>query len=121
MSALDDTKEEIQEQIDRIWNSAIDFCTKILHHADVYGISLMHIPNPNVHQLERLLSLVVIPSLTQLIEEYGDLEPDHGIRLDNLRQYSLHLRNIVQAIKNESEDAFDAAVEALRREPMFPV
>lgn len=73
--------------------------------------------NPNAHQLERLLSMVIIPQLEVALSGGIDFtEPHQQLMLNNVNQYALHLRRIVSAINEDNEQKFDQAVQELRGE-----
>ena len=108
----------LSETVNEIWDKVVTYCSNTLHHANVYGFSLMLIPEPNVKQLERLLSFIVIPTLTKLEEEYEFL-PEDGLKITDIRQYCFLLKEMVKSIKDEDQDAFERVVAKLDKEPMI--
>lgn len=117
MAQIDPSSELVRQKVSQVWDLTISFCNKVLQHCDVYGIQLMDIPDPNVHQMHHSLSVVVLPMLEKLSEDPNvDLEPEDGIRIANIKQYIWHLSNVVSAIIKDNEQAFDEAVMALSRE-----
>lgn len=116
--ALDESSQAIKDKIETVWEASVLFCTRVLHHAGVYGFGLMNIPNPNVQQMLKYLKIAVLPVLSKLAED-PNINPDDGIRIDNIRQYINHLNNIVTSIERNDNEAFDAAVAALSKEAMI--
>jgi len=116
--ALDDADQVIKDKIEIVWESTVTYCLRVLHHAGVYGFGLMHLPNPNVEQIHKSLKFGVLPMLNKLSDD-PNLEPDDGMKVDNIRQYINHLTKIVDAIEQGDAVAFDAAVAALGKEAMM--
>lgn len=115
MANVDQMNETVKKSVLAAWDATILFCNRVLQHCHVYGIRLMDIPNPNIHDLHNLLKLAVLPVLTKLAEDHC-VEPEDGIKIDNIRQYSWHLEKIVAAIDADDERAFSEAVAALSKE-----
>ncbi|MDE1868290.1 MAG: hypothetical protein KGI08_11370 [Thaumarchaeota archaeon] len=116
--ALDESSQAIKDKIETVWELTVQVCTRVLHHAGVYGFGLMHIPNPDVHQFHRFLTIAVLPILEKLASD-PHIEPDDGIMIDNIRQYINHLNGIVAAIDKGDSEVFDSAVAALNKEAML--
>ena len=116
--ALDETSQAIKDKVETVWELTVQLCNRVLNHSGVYGFGLMHIPNPNIHQMHSLLTLAVIPVLEKLANS-PDIGPDDGMRIDNIRQYISHLKAIIAAIDNGDSEAFDATVAALNKEAML--
>ena len=114
-----DQKELVGIKVNQIWEGVVGLCSKVLRQADVYGVELMHIPDdPNIFKLEKLLTYAVCPILDALCKK-DDLPPDYGMKVDNIRQYAIHLRNIIRAIESKSHEEFDHHVALLSKEPMI--
>ena len=118
-TAADNTKEVMGDKVHEIWEGVIKLCSKVLDQAEVYGVELMHIPDdPNIFKLERLLTYAVCPILDAICKK-DDVPPDYGMKLDNIRQYAIHLRNIIRAIESKNTKDFDHHVGLLANEAMI--
>jgi hypothetical protein len=108
----------IDKEVFSLYEQVIDTCNKILAHANVFGFSLMHVPDPNIHSIVIVLEGAVIPLLDMLVKS-GDFSPESGIRIANIKQYTLHIREIVLALEQEDKIKFNRAVSLLKSESML--
>lgn len=100
------------------YETVVRICNSVIRSAGLLGIHLDIIQDPTVEQIVRLLDTVVIPTLDKL-SGYGNLSPDVGIKVANIRQYALHLRELQIAIAEQDVDAFEAVLSRLKREAMI--
>ncbi len=115
---IDDSSQAVKDKVQTVWEATVLFCHRVLRHAQVFGFSLMSIPNPNVQQMHRMLTVGVLPILKILVSD-DNLPADDGIKIANMHQYIKHLSDIVSAIDQNDSAAFDAAVAALSKEAMI--
>lgn len=108
----------IDQEVVAFYGEAIATCNKILNQAKIYGFSLMHLPDPNIHSIVKLFENIIIPILDGLCKS-GDFSPDSGIRIANIKQYTLHLREISLALEQGDKNKFSKAVSELQHEPML--
>ncbi|MBM7423831.1 MULTISPECIES: hypothetical protein [Spongiibacter] len=120
MNAIDQHANKISELADELWEKTVLFCNKVLHHSRTYGFTLMDIPDPDVHKICDSLETVVLPVLSKIVDRPELADEDH-IKIANVRQYILHIQNIVQAIHQDDEAAFIDAVNALENESFLHV
>lgn len=119
MTEIDQDTAEIKQKIAEIWEGVIRLCSRVLKNADIYGYQLMHLPeDPNIFKLEKLLSHVVCPVLDSISSD-SPLEPEEALKIDNMKQYTLHLRSIIRAIEAADKDGFERSVSILQAEPMI--
>lgn len=111
-------KQEIAAEVSVIWETVVQVCNRVLHHAELYGFHFMDMPEPNVEQFVEIIDAAVCPVLDALIEK-GYLGNREERKLINVQVYILHLREIVLAIKANDEILFAAAVEKLSKEAMI--
>lgn len=107
----------IDQNVEELWYQVVQACNKICHHAKFYGIQLMYLPDPNVHDIAKLLETVVIPLIDSLAE--FDFSPESGMRMANIKTYSLHLKDITKAINEDDVNKFNASVDLLMSEAML--
>ena len=115
MSGLD---QVIDGRIQEIWEKVIHTCNRVLHQANYHGFELMHKANPNVHEVARTLEHIICPLLDEIVRN-ADISPDSGVRMANIRQYTLHLREMTIALDNGDQQKFNGAVSALDAESML--
>ena len=109
---------DIDNKVQSIWEKIIHTCNRVLHHADRYGFQFMMLPEPNVKDLANTLEHIVIPILDDIIKS-GSISPESGIKIANISQYTLHLREIVLSIELEDEKRFNSAIASLSKEAMI--
>ncbi|MDC9720390.1 MAG: hypothetical protein PSN46_06640 [Gammaproteobacteria bacterium] len=114
-----DETAQIKELVDIVWEKTVSFCSKVVSHSKIYGFGLMHIPDPDIHKVHDLLTVVVLPVL-EALSNSPHLPNEDGMKVDNIKQYILHIKMIVQAIENEDEEAFALAVSKLDNESFLP-
>jgi hypothetical protein len=78
----------------------------------------MDIPDPNIKQIAKAFDTIVIPLLDELARDY-DFSPESGMKIANIRMYTLHLRAITIAIDSNDEAAFNKHVDLLMAESML--
>jgi hypothetical protein len=117
---IDDAVAEviISDKIYGLWEDVRKTCNRVLQQANMYGFGLMHIPDPNVKNVAQTLNFVVVPMLDKLADK-AEINPELGLKIVNMRQYALHLREIAIALGTGDELKFDRVVEMLRKEPML--
>ena len=108
----------IDGKIQDLWEGVVAVVNKVTKHADVYGFELMTIPDPDVHKLTRALDMVVVPYLDELVRTV-EFSPESGIKMANIRQYTLHLREITIALDEKDQVLFDKTIELLVNSPML--
>lgn len=114
----DDVESAIDATITEFWGQVVHTCNRILSQAKVYGFEFMDLPEPNVYQVSKALDSYVCPFLDKIIRE-GDFSPESGIRIANIRQYNLHLREVVLALEEGNHENFKVAIEKLSSEAMI--
>ena len=117
MNGLDED-EQIRAVISEMWHKTLRLCNRVLHQIDVYGYDLMNEQDPGIHEFEKIMRFVVCPMLDQVVEE-GNVDPHHGMKVDNIRQYSLHLREMAQAIRQDDRNSFDQHANLLAAQAML--
>ena len=109
---VDDGEKPLELQYDviimEIWHKTVHLCTRVLHHVEIYGFDFMTLPDPNIKEFEQILSFVVCPLLDEVVK-HGNLEADHDIAVVNIRQYSLHLRDMTKALREDNRNDFEQA------------
>lgn len=110
-------EQKIEEVIGQAWHMVIDISSKVLHQAKVHGFQFMDIQNPSVDDFISLLDVVILPVIEKL-RSSGNVTPMAEMKLININQYHLRLRQISVALKQMDEIAFAGAVSDLRREIM---
>jgi len=118
MAKINPQQQLVKDKIQEVLVLATTFCNRVLNQAKVYRFHLMDIPDPDVRTMSAILDLVIIPILEHL-EEDPNILPEDGIKLVNVQQYNIHLRNIVQALKNDNQEDFETAVAALEAESLL--
>ncbi|HRJ52301.1 MAG TPA: hypothetical protein PLE99_06015 [Candidatus Thiothrix moscowensis] len=108
----------IDDEVKAIYEEVIHTCNRIINHSNIYGFQLMHIPDPNIHQMSRTLDEMVVPIIDRLVV-YGDFSPESGLKIVNVRQYVLHIRELTLALANQDKSAFDQVVSVLKKEAMI--
>jgi energy-converting hydrogenase Eha subunit H len=119
MNAIEDTDDEVRAIVAEMWKKTVRLCTTVLHQVDLFTFDLMQLPDPNIMDFEKIMRFVVCPLLDQVAGE-GNIDPYHGMKVDNIRQYSLYLREIAQAIRTGNREKFDRYVELLAEQAMLP-
>ena len=114
MPAIDIVDHKVQV----LWEGVIRTCNKVMNHANIYGFSLMEIPDPDVHKMARTLEHIVIPILDEVIRN-SEFSAESGIKMANIRQYTLHLREITYALDDGDKDKFYENVDILANEAMI--
>jgi len=120
MTEIDPQNQKIKELINEVCVQVVRACNTVLMHADHFGFGLMDVPDPDATKLLALLNRRVIPILENLMVD-TDIEPEDGVRLDSIREYLRLLKNVVEAIKDDNVDEFDASLTALRNQAFLVV
>ncbi len=110
-----DIEKQIEDMVHEVWHLVTDIANRVLDHAHVLGFNFMDVPHPSVHDFIRILDIVLIPTIDRILS-CGDVPPLAGMKLINVNQYYLRLRQISFALKDADEIAFTQAVEDLRRD-----
>lgn len=118
MSTTNITEYAIDQRVQELWEQVIYSCNRVLKHANVHGFEFMHIPNPNVREMAWMLDKIVCPLLDSLAEK-GQFSPESGIKVANIKQYTLHLRTITLALDQNDQEKFNEAVSSLGKESMI--
>jgi hypothetical protein len=113
-----DMQAVVDGEVENVWHKVVYSCNKIMDHAQVYGIKLMDIPEPNIHQLAKSIEKFVIPLLDELARDY-DFSPESGIRVANIKTLSIHLRELIVAIDEQDVNRFNQVIALLNNEPML--
>lgn len=113
------TGQDVSKKVQKLWEHVVVSCNKVLHHADFYGFQLMELPDPNVHQVAKMFDQIIIPMLDDLVRNY-DFSPEDGMKIANIRTYTLHLRAITIAIDDGNSQSFTENVDLLMGESMLP-
>ena len=113
-----DMQAVVDGKVDELWHKVVYSCNKIMNQAEIYGIQLMDIPEPNIHQIAKLFDSIVIPLLDELARDF-EFSPESGIRIANIKKLTMHLRAITIAIDEENVEKFDEALALLNQEPMI--
>lgn len=108
----------IDGKVQELWEGVVQTVNKVTKHADIYGFELMTIPDPDVHKLSRMLDMVVVPLLDDLIRNVV-FSPESGIKIANIRQYTLHLREITVALDDNDQEMFENTIDLLAKSPML--
>jgi hypothetical protein len=117
-SVIDINDVLIDKEVHKIYEEVIYRCTKILHHANILGFSLMSSPNPNIHQMVAILEKIILPILDNLSKD-GNFSPESGIKIANIKQYTLHIQEMTHALNDRDKSRFDRAVSVLEQESML--
>lgn len=110
--------ELIDNEVQEVYETVIQTCNKILNHADTLGFEFMHKPDPDVHQMSWLLETVILPTIDKLVLQ-GDFSPESGIKVANIRQYTLHIRQMTHALNSQNKVEFERIVTILNSEAML--
>ena len=108
----------IDGKIQELWENVVRVVNKVTMHADLYGFELMDIPDPDVHKLTKTLDLVVVPLLDELIKTV-EFSPESGIKIANIRQFTLYLREITIALDGSDKELFNNTIDLLAKSPML--
>jgi len=108
----------IDKKVIAVYKQVIETCNKILNHANILGFHLMHVPEPNVHSIIVVLEGVIIPLLDKLTMS-GDFSPESGIKIADIKQYTLHIREISLSLEQGDREKFNRSVATLQHEPML--
>ncbi|MBO0611693.1 hypothetical protein [Thiothrix fructosivorans] len=108
----------IDEEVKAAYEDVIQTCNKIIYHSNTYGFQFMHMPDPNVHQMSRTLDEMVVPIIDMLVAR-GNFSPESGLKMVNIKQYVLHIRELTLALDNQDKAAFDRVVSVLKQEAML--
>lgn len=111
-------QQQTDSKVHILWELVVHSCNRVLDHAHVYGFRLMDIPDPNINQIAELFDVHIIPLLDKLAREH-EFSPESGIKIANIKQYTLHLRAITLAISNDDHAEFERIVDLLKAEPML--
>lgn len=112
------TTSLIDQHVFNSYELVVKICNKVLHNAGLLGIHLDVLQNPTVEKIVQIFDVVVIPTLDKLGSS-GYLTPEGGLKVANIRQYALHLREIQIAIEKNDVEAFDVALNRLKSEAMI--
>ena len=112
------TTSLIDKHIFDSYELVVRICNNVMRNAGLLGIHLDVLQNPTVAQIVKLLDYVVIPTLEKLSGS-GHLSPEGGMKVANIRQYALHLRDLQIDITGNDVDAFDADLNRLKSEAML--
>lgn len=110
--------EAIDQSVQELWEQVVQTCNRVIHQTKIHGFQLMAIADPNVHEVSKMLDLYVCPLLDNLVKE-AEFSPQSGIKIANIRQYNLHLREITLALDAKDRTKFNQSVENLSREAML--
>ena len=108
----------IDGKVQELWEGVVQVLNKVTLHADLYGFGLMDIPDPDVHKLAKTLDFVVVPLLDELARTV-EFSPESGIKIANIKQYTLHLREITIALDDGNQESFDKTIDLLVKSPML--
>lgn len=100
-----------------LWHQIVDSCMRVLNHAKIYGFCLMDIPDPNIHDIERNLTI-----LSRLLDELANdahYIGYQGTKIASLKQYTLHIKAIAIALSEGNRLEFERAIVRLQEEPMI--
>ncbi|PSU36561.1 MULTISPECIES: hypothetical protein [Photobacterium] len=117
---ITDMDTELSVQIIDLWDSVVRVCNKTLHHADIYGFNLMHIPDPSISKIIQGIELQIYPILEALINK-GYLNIEDEMALFNVKIYLEYLSSVVNALKTGNVENFDIAVKKLSNQAMILV
>jgi hypothetical protein len=118
MSQINPKQQHVRDLVTNVAGEAIRFCNRVIRHADLYGYELMELPDPDVHKMGHLMDVFIIPLLDRVYQS-PHLLPDDAMTIDNVRQYSLNLKNVIDAINRDSLEDFERAIQSLRDEAML--
>lgn len=110
--------DQIDGQVQELWCSVVRSCNMVLHHAKVYGIQLMDIPDPDIHKIAKVFDTVVIPLLDELARDY-EFSPESGMKMANIKQFAMHLRAITIAVDEDDAEELNRDVDLLTNEAML--
>lgn len=113
-----DMQAVVDGEVEKVWHKVVYACNKIMGHAQVYGIQLMDIPDPNIFQVAKSIEKFVIPLLDELARDY-EFSPESGIRVANIKTLSIHLRELIVAIDEQDVKRFNEVTALLNAEPML--
>jgi hypothetical protein len=108
----------IEKHILSSYELVVGICNNVMRNAGLLGIHLDVLQNPTVEQIVQILDVVVIPTLDKLGSSVS-LSPDAGMKVANIRQYALHLRELQIAISEKNVQSFDVALNRLKSEAMI--
>jgi len=115
MKNLSKEQEELKHRVQKVLGRSIQFCLKVLSQVEIHAFKFMSDADPNVFEISHIFDFVILPILEKL-ESDPNLLPEDAIKIVNIQQYSLHLRNIVKALNKNDEPAFNQAVKELDSE-----
>lgn len=118
MVHIDAGNAKNRELVEQAWEKTVSLSRRVIQHTKIYGFNLMELPDPDVHKLYDSLSVTVLPILEKIVAD-SNIQPDDGMKIDNIRQYILHLRKIVVSIDDDDQEAFNSAVDELNSEAML--
>lgn len=108
----------VDQKVEELWESVVATCNRVISQSKLYGFQLMSLPDPNIHKVSQALNVVVCPLLDKLTMQ-ASFSPESGMKIANIKQYNLHLREIVLALDEGCVDSFAKAVEKLSSEAML--
>ena len=108
----------VDQSVEELWESVVHTCNRVISQAEFYGFQLMSLPDPNIHEVSKSLNLIVCPLLDELTNQAA-FSPESGMKIANIKQYNLHLREIVLALDEGCADNFYKSVEKLSSEAML--
>jgi hypothetical protein len=117
-NVIDVQQSLIDAEVIKVYEQVVDTCNKIIRQAKVFGFSFMEIPDPNIHSIASVLDNVIIPILDNLCKS-GNFSPESGIKMANIKQYTLHIREIALALEENDRLCFERSVAALASEAML--
>lgn len=117
---MSDTQDSytVDQSVQELWEQVVQTCNRVINQAEMHGFQLMALADPNVHEVSKMLDLIVCPLLDSLVKD-AEFSPQSGMKMANIRQYNLHLREITLALDENCVDKFNTSVENLSREAML--
>lgn len=111
VTQLPTIEETFEKNIELLWQNVVKNCNNILKYAEVHGLMLMEIQNPNVHDVLETLNFI-IPVIDK-ISKSCEFSPESGMKLANIKTYTLHLKEISLAVETGNASLFESAIEKL--------
>lgn len=109
--------KKIDDHVDEILTTSERICN-ILLHRDEKGSLFKGTERPTIHEFSHLLEHGIVPILDSFKNSTANYSIESDLKMNNIRQYSNHLKRLSSAIKNQNYNEYVYCIEELRKESM---